>query len=425
MSTNQAWNSPSTAKSESAYQWNKPIITSLLDTDFYKFTMLQAVHHQHANVEVEYAFIVRSKEDLTHLIPEVREQLEHLANLQVRDDELRFVFDSRYREYLTDDFQRFLALFRFNLRYVHVSQVDGQISIRVRGPMVHTMLFEIPVLAIVSELRNRTMNPDVQLSQVRDRLYQKFEWLEKNATKEELADFRVSDFSTRRRLSQVAQREVVEIMRRDFPGQFVGTSNPMLAYEFNLPLIGTMAHEWLMLHQQTDCRLVNSQKDALENWVREYRGRLGIALTDVISSDYFLNKDFDLYHAKLYDGLRHDSGSPFTWADKCIKRYEELRIDPKSKELMFSDSLNFEKALAIYRHVGGRARVGFGIGTNLACDVEGVEPLSIVMKLVRVNEAAVVKFSDDPVKNVCEDPSFLQYAASVFGIKEFNDKVGK
>lgn len=425
MESNRAWNNQSTAMSESAYQWNKPIISSLLDTDFYKLTMLQAVHHQSPNVEVEYSFIVRSKEDLTHLIPQVREQLEHLANLEVRDDELRFVFDSRYREYLTDDFQRFLALFRFNLRYVHVSQVDGQISIRVRGPMVHTMLFEIPVLAIVSELRNRTMNPDVQLSQVRDRLYQKFEWLEKNATKEELADFRVSDFSTRRRLSQVAQREVVEIMRRDFPGQFVGTSNPMLAYEFNLPLIGTMAHEWLMLHQQTDVRLVNSQKAALENWVREYRGRLGIALTDVISSDYFLNKDFDLYFAKLYDGLRHDSGSPFTWADKCINRYEVLRIDPKSKELMFSDSLNFEKALAIHRHVGGRARVGFGIGTNLACDVEGVEPLSIVMKLVRVNGAAVVKFSDDPVKNVCEDKSFLHYAASVFGIKEFNDKAAK
>lgn len=425
MESNRAWNTPVIGKTESIYKWNQPLLSSVLDTDFYKLTMLQAVHHQHANVDVEYAFIVRSKENLSHLIPEVREQLEHLASLQAREDELRFVFDPRFREYLTDDFRRFLALFRFNLRYVHVAQVDGQISIRVRGPMVHTMLFEIAVLAIVSELRNRTKYPDVQLSQVRDRLYQKFEWLEKNATKEELADFRVSDFSTRRRLSQTVQREVVDIMRRDFPGQFVGTSNPMLAYEFDLPLIGTMAHEWLMLHQQTDVRLVNSEKAALENWVREYRGRLGIALTDVISSDYFLNKDFDLYFAKLYDGLRHDSGCPFAWADKCIKRYEELRIDPKGKELMFSDSLNFEKALAIHRHVGGRARVGFGIGTSLACDVDGVEPLSIVMKLVRVNGAAVVKFSDDPVKNVCEDPSFLNYAASVFGIKEINDKVSK
>lgn len=410
---------------ESIFAKNRPIISSLLDTDYYKLTMMQAVLHQFPNVEVEYKLIVRSKENLTHLIPEVREELEHLANLQVRDDELRFVFDPRYREYLTPDFRRFLGLFRFDMRYVHVSQENGQIAIRVRGPMLHCIMFEIPVLAIVSELRNRTKYPDAQLSQVRDRLYQKFEWLEKNATKEELADFRVSDFSTRRRLSQVAQREVVEVMSRDFPGVFVGTSNPALAYEFNLPLIGTMAHEWLMLHQQTDCRLVNSEKAALENWVREYRGRLGIALTDVIGTDWFLNQDFDLYFAKLYDGLRQDSGDARQWTDLVLARYAELRVDATKKELMFSDSLNFEKALDIYRHVGGRARAGFGIGTNLACDVEGVEPLSIVMKLVRVHGAPVVKFSDDPVKNVCEDASFLNYAASVFGIKEFNDKVAQ
>jgi nicotinate phosphoribosyltransferase len=410
---------------ESIFAKNRPIISSLLDTDYYKITMLQAVLHQLPNIQVEYKFIVRSKENLTHLIPEVREELEHLANLQVRDDELRFVFDDRYREYLTPDVKSFLRLFRFDLHHVHVSQEDGQIAIRVRGPMAHTILFEIPLLAIVSELRNRTKYPDVQLSQVRDRLYQKFEWLEKNASKEELADFRVSDFSTRRRLSQVTQREVVEIMRRDFPGIFVGTSNPALAYEFNLPLIGTMAHEWLMVHQQADGRLVNSQKAALENWVREFRGRLGIALTDTISSDYFLNVDFDLYFGKLFDGLRQDSGDAKKWADKVIQKYKNLKIDCKNKELMFSDSLNFEKALDIYRHVDGRARAGFGIGTSLACDVDGVEPLSIVMKLVRVHGAPVVKFSDDPVKNVCEDASFLNYAASVFGIKEFNDKVAQ
>lgn len=409
---------------ESVFTKDRPVIQSLLDTDYYKFTMLQAVVHQLPHVDdVEYKLIVRSKEDLTYLIPEVRRELENLADLQVREDESRFIFDPRYREYLTADFRRFLGLFRFNLQYVHVSNENGQLAIRVRGPMAHCMLFEIPVLATVSELRNRHKYPDVQLSQVRDRLYEKFEWLEKNATQEELADFRVSDFSTRRRLSFLAQREVVDVMRRDFPGKFAGTSNPSLAYEFNLPLIGTMSHEWMMVHQQSDCRLSHSQKAALENWVKEYRGRLGIALTDVFSSDHFLNKDFDLYHAKLYDGLRHDSGSPYTWADKCIKRYEELKVDPKGKELMFSDSLNFEKALSIHRHVNGRARVGFGIGTNLACDVEGVEPLSIVMKLVRVHGEPVVKFSDDPIKNVCEDESFLNYAASVFNIKGINEKV--
>lgn len=408
---------------ESAFVKKPMVINSLLDNDYYKFTMMQAVLHKLPNTEVEYKFIVRSKEDLTYLIPDVREQLECLANLQVRDDELRFLFDSRFREYLTPDFQRFLSLFRFNLRYVHVSNENGQLGIRVRGPMLHCILFEMPILATVSELRNRSKYPDVQLTQVRDRLYQKFEWLEKNATKDELAQFRVSDFSTRRRLSFAAQREVVDVMRRDFPGVFVGTSNAALAYEFDLPLIGTMAHEWLMVHQQLT-RLDQSQNMALEAWVNEYRGRLGIALTDCISTDFFL-KTFDLYFAKLYDGLRQDSGNPKQWADKVIARYEELRIDPKGKELMFSDSLNFEKALDIFRHVGGRARAGFGIGTNLACDVEGVEPLSIVMKLVKVHGQPVVKFSDDPVKNVCEDPSFLQYAASTFGITDMTNKVAK
>ncbi|MGI4839961.1 MAG: nicotinate phosphoribosyltransferase [Janthinobacterium lividum] len=408
---------------ESAYIQQPRIINSLLDNDFYKFSMMQAVLHQLPNVEVEYKFIVRSREDLTHLIPDLREQLESLVSLEMRDDELRFLFDARFREYLTPDFQRFLGLFRFKFSYVHIGVEDGQLAIRVRGPMLHCILFEMPILATVSELRNRHRYPDATLSQVRDRLYQKFEWLEKNASKEELSQLRVSDFSTRRRLSFAAQREVVSVMQRDFPGVFVGTSNAQLAYEFNLPLIGTMAHEWLMVHQQLT-RLDQSQSMALERWVQEYRGRLGIALTDCISTDFFL-KTFDLYFAKLYDGLRQDSGDPCVWADKVIARYEALRIDPRSKELMFSDSLNFEKALNIFRHVGGRARAGFGIGTNLACDVEGVEPLSIVMKLVKVHGQPVVKFSDDPIKNVCEDPSFLRYAASVFGVDTVNDQGAK
>lgn len=410
---------------ESVFSKKPSIINSLLDNDYYKFTMMQAVLHKLPNTEVEYKFIVRSKEDLTYLIPEVRQQLECLANLQVREDELRFLFDSRYREYLTPDFQRFLSLFRFDIRYVHVTNENGQLGIRVRGPMLHCILFEMPILATVSELRNRNKYPDVQLGQVRDRLYQKFEWLEKNASKEELSQLRVSDFSTRRRLSFETQREVVNIMRHDFPGVFVGTSNAALAYEYDLPLIGTMAHEFLMVFQQ-ETRLGQSQKMALETWVSEYRGRLGIALTDCITTDYFLRKEnFDLYFAKLYDGLRQDSGSPYEWTEKVISRYKELGIDPRNKELMYSDSLNFEKALEIFRYVDGRARVGFGIGTSLACDVEGLEPLSIVMKLVKVHGQPVVKFSDDPAKNVCENDSFLQYAAHTFGISEIINKAGK
>lgn len=407
---------------ESAYNREGSLIQSLLDTDYYTFTMMQAVLHQHPNVDVEYQFIVRSKENLSHLIPEIRVELEKLASQRIREDELRFLFNRRFREYLTEDFEQFLGLFRFNLRYILVNEVDGQLNIRVRGPMLHCIMFEQPVLALVSELRNREKYPEVELEDVTRRLYQKFDWLEKNVSKDELAEFRVSDFSTRRRLSFKAQREVVDIMRRDFPGVFVGTSNAHLAYEFDLPLIGTMAHQWLMVHQQLS-RLRESQNAALENWVREYRGRLGIALTDCISTDFFL-KDFDLYFAKLYDGLRQDSGNPIVWADKVLARYAQLGIDPMTKDLMFSDALNFEKCIPILRHVRGRAKFGFGMGTSLACDVEGVEPLSIVMKLVRVHGEPVVKFSDDPIKNVCEDASFLQYAANVFGVRDLNQSVG-
>ncbi|PTQ70452.1 nicotinate phosphoribosyltransferase [Pseudomonas sp. GV071] len=407
---------------ESAYDRSNGVIQSLLDTDYYTFTMMQAVLHQHPNVDVEYQFIVRSKENLGHLIPEIRDELEKLAGMRMRDDELRFLFDRRRREYLTADYEQFLGLFRFNLRYILVNEVDGQLNIRVRGPMLHCIMFEQPVLALVSELRNREKYPEVELEDVTRRLYQKFDWLRKNASEEELAEFRVSDFSTRRRLSFKAQQEVVDIMRRDFPGVFVGTSNAHLAYQFDLPLIGTMAHQWLMVHQQLS-RLRESQNAALENWVREYRGRLGIALTDCISTDFFL-KDFDLYFAKLYDGLRQDSGDPIVWADKVLARYAQLGIDPLTKDLMFSDGLNFEKCLPILRHVRGRAKFGFGMGTSLACDVEGVEPLSIVMKLVRVHGEPVVKFSDDPIKNVCEDASFLQYAAQVFAVRDINQRGG-
>lgn len=183
---------------ESAYDYENAVIQGLLDTDYYTFTMMQAVLHQHPNVDVEYQFIVRSREKLGHLIPELRVELEKLAGLSMREGELRFLFNQR-REYLTPDFERFLGLFRFNLRYIHVSEIDGQLNVRVVGPMLHCIMFEQPVLALVSELRNRDKYPDVSLEDVTRKLYQKFDWLEKNLTRDELADLRVSDFSTRRR----------------------------------------------------------------------------------------------------------------------------------------------------------------------------------------------------------------------------------
>lgn len=279
------------------------IIQNLLDTDFYKITMMQAVLHNYPNAEVEWEFRCRNGENLAPYLAEIRYQVEQLADVSVTHDQLAYL---EKIPFIKPDFIRFLSLFRFNLRYVQVGLDDaGQLAIRVRGPWLHVILYEIPLLAIISEVRNRYRYREVVIEQVRERLYQNLDWLKAAASADELAGFQLADFGTRRRFSYRVQDEVVHILKRDFPGRFVGTSNVHLAREYQLKPIGTMAHEWFMAHQQLGPRLVDSQAAALECWVREYRGLLGIALTDCITMDAFLG-DFDLYFAKLFDGLRHD-----------------------------------------------------------------------------------------------------------------------
>ena len=388
------------------------IVQSLLDTDFYKLSMMQAVLHNYPNAEVEWEFRCRSDEDLSPYLPEIRHQFERLEELAMSADQLAFL---ERIPFLTADFLRFLGLFRFNLRYVHTAIEDGQLAIRVRGPWLHVILFEVPLLAIVSEVRNRYRYGQVALEQVAERLYAKLDALREAASAEELAGFQLADFGTRRRFSYRTQEEVVNILRHDFPGQFVGTSNVHLAREYGLRPIGTMAHEWLMAHQQLGPRLIDSQRAALDCWVREYRGLLGIALTDCITMDAFL-ADFDLYFAKLFDGLRHDSGDPLAWAEKAIAHYEKLGIDPLSKTLVFSDGLDFPRALALYRRLRGRINVSFGIGTSLTCDIPGVTPTNMVIKMTACNGQPVAKISDAPGKTQCRDPNFVAYLKHVFRV---------
>lgn len=395
---------------ESAF--GERIVQNLLDTDFYKLTMMQAVLHNYPNAEVEWEFRCRNKEDLTPYLAEIRYQIERLAEISITPDQLGFL---ERIPFIKPDFIRFLSLFRFNLRYVHTSIEDGQLCIRLRGPWLHVILFEIPLLAIVSEVRNRYRYRDVNLEQVSERLYHKLDWLKAEASANELAGFQIADFGTRRRFSYRTQEQVLQILKHDFPGRFVGTSNVHLARELDVKPIGTMAHEWLMAHQQLGPRLIDSQIAALDCWVREYRGLLGIALTDCITTDAFL-RDFDLYFAKLFDGLRHDSGDPLQWAEKCIRHYQSLGIDPMSKTLVFSDGLNMPKALALYRALQGRINVSFGIGTNLTCDIEGVEPMNIVIKMTACNGHPVAKISDTPGKTQCLDENFVTYLKHVFRV---------
>ncbi|MGJ7552315.1 nicotinate phosphoribosyltransferase [Pseudomonas alloputida] len=389
------------------------IIQNLLDTDFYKITMMQAVLHNYPNAEVEWEFRCRNNEDLSPYLAEIRYQIEQLSEVTVTHDQLAYL---EKIPFLKPDFIRFLSLFRFNLRYVQVGlDAAGQLAIRVRGPWLHVILYEIPLLAIISEVRNRYRYRDVVLEQVGERLYQKMDWLKAEASADELAGFQLADFGTRRRFSYRVQEEVVYLLKHDFPGRFVGTSNVHLARELELKPLGTMAHEWFMAHQQLGPRLVDSQAAALEAWVREYRGLLGIALTDCITMDAFLG-DFDLYFAKLFDGLRHDSGDPLVWAEKAIAHYERLGIDPKGKTLIFSDGLDFAKALGLYRTLHTRINVSFGIGTRLTCDIPGVEPMNIVIKMTDCNGAPVAKISDSPGKTQCRDENFVAYMKHVFKV---------
>lgn len=388
------------------------IVQNLLDTDFYKLTMMQAVLHNYPNAEVEWEFRCRNAEDLTPYLAEIRYQIERLAELEVTADQLAFL---ERIPFMKPDFIRFLGLFRFNPRHVQTGIEDGQLCIRLRGPWLHVILYEIPLLAIISEVRNRYRYREVLLEQASERLYQKLDWLRGEASASELEDFQVADFGTRRRFSYRVQEQMVRIMKRDFPGRFVGTSNVHLAREFDLKPIGTMAHEWLMAHQQLGPRLIDSQIAALDCWVREYRGLLGIALTDCITMDAFL-RDFDLYFAKLFDGLRHDSGDPLQWAEKAIAHYEKLGIDPMSKTLVFSDGLDFEKSLQLYRALCGRINVSFGIGTKLTCDIPGVEPMNIVIKMTACNGQPVAKISDAPGKTQCRDENFVSYLKHVFRV---------
>jgi len=388
------------------------IVQNTLDTDFYKLTQMQAVLHNYPNAEVEWEFRCRNDEDLRPYLSEIRQQIEQLADTSATADQIGFL---ERIPFMKADFIRFLSLFRFNMRYVQTGVENGQVFVRLRGPWLHVILFEIPLLAIISEVRNRARYPSVLLEQVSEQLYRKLDWLRKEASDDELSGFQLADFGTRRRFSYRTQEEVVHILKRDFPGRFVGTSNVHLAREYDLKPIGTMAHEWLMAHQQLGPRLIDSQAAALQTWVQEYRGQLGIALTDCITMDAFLH-DFDLYFAKLFDGLRHDSGDPLAWAEKAIAHYRRLGIDPQTKTLIFSDGLTFPAALSLYRQLHERINVSFGIGTNLTCDIPGVEPMNIVLKMISCNGEPVAKISDTPGKSQCKDASFLAYLRHVFRV---------
>ncbi|OTG74611.1 nicotinate phosphoribosyltransferase [Acinetobacter sp. ANC 4169] len=397
-----------------------PIIQSLLDTDLYKFTMLQVVLHKFPQTHSLYHFRCRNLEDtvypLTDILDDLNQQLDYLCQLKFKEDELLYLRSLRF---IKSDFVDYLELFQLKRRFIQVSiDEQGRLDIWVEGPMVQAMMFEIFVLAIVNELYFTRIRRDEVLAEGERRLQAKIALTQKYQSEQNPEDppFLVSDFGTRRRYSYAWQKHVIEEFHAAVPNIFRGTSNVLIAKQLGITPIGTMAHEFLQAFQALDVRLRDFQKAALETWVQEYRGDLGIALTDVVGMDAFL-RDFDLYFAKLFDGLRHDSGDPYEWGDKAYAHYKKLKIDSKTKMLTFSDGLNIEKAWNLHQYFKDRFQVSFGIGTNLTNDM-GQTPLNIVLKLVECNGQSVAKISDSPGKTMTDNDTFLAYLRQVFNLSE-------
>lgn len=392
------------------------VVRSLLENDLYKFTMWQALLHSQPAAHAEYQFVCRSSTvfPLAELKTEVERELQHLCSLRFSAAELDYLRGLRF---MKSDFIDFLSLFHFQTKFIEVSTQGEQLSIVARGPQVHIMAFEIFVLYIVNELYSRRLQTAASLVVAQQRLEQKLTFLESELAQAKLRHpFELTDFGLRRRFSGAWHDQVVQVLQQRLPEHFKGTSNVYQAMQFGLVPMGTMAHEYLQSYQAFGVRLRDSQKAALEAWVQEYRGDLGIALTDVVGMRAFLN-DFDLYFAKLFDGLRHDSGDPVAWGEAALAHYQSLRIDSHSKRLVFSDGLDFPAAIKLYRHFADRVMTGFGIGTNLSNDTD-IKPLNIVMKITQCNGQPVAKISDSPGKTLCQDQTYLAYLRQVFQIDQ-------
>ena len=383
--------------------------------------MLQAMLHQFPQTHGVYRFRCRNNKETVYPLADIKDaleqQLDSLCELRFSEDELEYLRGLRF---IRSDFVDYLELFKLKRRFITVSTDEkDRLCIDIEGPMIQAMFFEVFVLAIVNELYFSALSDAQVLAEGQRRLDAKVELLhhyaaEQSSYSPDTPPFIVADFGTRRRFSKSWQAHVVETLHKAAPKIVGGTSNVYLAKKLGMTPIGTMAHEFMQAFQALDVRLRDSQKAALEAWVHEYRGDLGIALTDVVGMDAFL-RDFDLYFAKLFDGLRHDSGDPYVWGDKAIAHYKKLKINPKTKILTFSDGLDLDKAWELHQYFKDRIKTSFGIGTNLTNDM-GITPINIVLKLVECNGQPVAKLSDSPGKTMINNDTYLAYLRQVFEV---------
>lgn len=387
------------------------IINSLLETDLYKFSMGQAIYHQFPETMTTWSFKCRNDDVYftPEMVEEIKEQLKAYCELRFAEDELDYLENIPW---FKGSYVNFLRLWKPRFEDFSIgTDAKCGLTIETKGTWLNTSMYEIPTLAIVNEVYFRMAHDyDKLFASFKERLNNKYEKLHSSTW--HLGVF--SEFGLRRRLSREAQELAVETLAhlndtQHCSSKFIGTSNVYLAKKFGLTPVGTMAHEWIMCVGQGDHshNPAYSNKFALDAWVKEYGVQNGIALTDTITTDCFL-RDFDLTKATLFNGVRHDSGDPYEWGDKMIAHYEKLGIDPKTKTLLFSDSLDFEKADAIWTYFHNRAKVAFGIGTYIANDTD-VKPLNIVMKTTFCNGQDVAKISDVAGKGMCKNPEYVEY----------------
>ena len=384
------------------------IIVSLLETDMYKMSMGQAIYHQFSDYKTTWSFKCRNKDVhfTDEMVAEIKRQIRLYCNLRFTEDELEYL---NHIKWIKGSYVDFLRLWKPRFEDFEITtNAECGLAIETKGTWLNTSMYEIPTLAIINEVYFRMAYDYEKLMQsFKERLQKKMQLLTDGTY--QLGAF--SEFGLRRRLSAEAQELAIqELAKANYPhSKFVGTSNVYLAKKFGLTPVGTMAHEWIMCVGQGNHKHNPAYSNwyALDAWVKEYGVLNGTALTDAITTDCFL-KDFQLTYATLFSGLRHDSGDPIEWGDKMIEHYKALKIDPKTKTLLFSDSLNFEKADKLYRHFKDKAKVALGIGTYIANDTD-VPALNIVMKTTACNGMDVAKISDTPGKGMCKNPDYVHY----------------
>lgn len=410
-------------KKEDIKQMRLPqIINSLLETDMYKFSMGQTIFHQFTSYKTTWTFKCRNKDVhfTDEMVEEIKEQVQAFCQLRFTEEELEYLDNITWIKGTYVDFLR-LWQPRYE-EFTITTDAPCGLAIDAAGTWLNTSMYEIPVLAIVNEVYFRmAYDYDVLLKQFKRRLDEKVRLLEEDTYR--LSDF--SEFGLRRRLSAEAQEMAVKaIAEVELPADshFIGTSNVYLAKKFNLKPVGTMAHEWIMCTGQGNHKHNPAYSNwyALDAWVKEYGILNGIALTDTITTDCFL-RDFQLTYATLFSGVRHDSGDPYEWGDKMIAHYNSLGINPRTKTLLFSDSLDFERATALYDYFKDKAKVAFGIGTFISNDTDE-EALNIVMKTTKCNGMDVAKISDVAGKGMCKNPDYVDYLNRCIDYRMKNDK---